>query len=125
MSQTALNASTVPTSLPPLGEPGISAAERLSRLLEHERIAAISADVDALMQIQDLKRDVIDAVHAGNTPPDEIEALATAARNNIVLMRHLVQCLRGFSLVEDNAYGATGERVNALAPAAGQLRGRL
>lgn len=109
----------------PISEPGISAAERLSRLLEHERIAAIAADVDRLMQIQDLKRDALSAVHSGNTPPHEIEALAHAARNNIVLMRHLVQCLRGFSLVEDNAYGATGERVSAVAPSGGQLRGRL
>lgn len=112
-------------STPPVAEPGISASERLSRLLEHERIAAIAADVDRLMQIQDLKREAVSAVHPGNTPPHEIEALAAAARNNIVLMRHLVQCLRGFSLVEDNAYGATGERVTGPTAVAGQLRGRL
>ena len=77
------------------------------------------------MQIQELKRDAVSAVHPGNTPPHEIEALATAARNNIVLMRHLVQCLRGFSLVEENAYGATGERVSGATEGGGQLRGLL
>ncbi len=125
MGQHALSSTPLHASLPPVGEPGISVAERLSRLLEHERIAAISADIDTLMQLQELKRNAIDAVRASDTPSNEIEALATAARNNIVLMRHLVQCLRGFSLVEESAYGATGERVNAAAPAVGQLRGRL
>jgi hypothetical protein len=107
-------------------EPTVSAAERLSRVLEHERVAAIAADVDTLTLIQDVKREAIAAVDSNNTAKEEIEALAKAARNNIVLMRHLVQCLRGFSLVDDdNAYGATGERVNATTAAAGQLRGRL
>ncbi len=124
MEQTAVTTDISSVAVAPVGEPGISPAQRLSRLLEHERIAAISADVDRLMQIQDLKREAIGAVNAQNTPPHEIDALATAARNNIVLMRHLVQCLRGFAMVEDNAYGATGERT-AVAAASGQLRGRL
>ncbi len=125
MEQTAVTPESLSSAAKPVGEPGISPAERLSRLLEHERIAAIAADVDRLMQLQDLKRDAISAVTPQNTPPHEIDVLATAARNNIVLMRHLVQCLRGFSMVEDNAYGATGERVAAVAAASGQLRGRL
>lgn len=103
----------------------VSAAERLARLLEHERVAAIAADIDRLIELQDLKREAVSEVHSDNTAPSEIEVLAAAARNNIVLMRHLVQCLRGFSLVEENAYGATGERVTATADANGQLRGRL
>lgn len=125
MEQTAITTESTTLAMPSVGEPGISHAERLSRLLEHERVAAISADIDRLIQLQDLKRDAISAVTPQNTPPHEIEVLATAARNNIVLMRHLVQCLRGFSMVEDNAYGATGERVTGVAAASGQLRGRL
>lgn len=100
-----------------------SAAQRLSRLLENERIAAISADIDGLMELQDQKRDALGAVNPSNTSTREIEVLAEAARNNIVLMRNLVQCLRGFSLVEESAYGASGERVTS--DNSGHLRGRL
>jgi hypothetical protein len=103
--------------------PALTASQRLSRLLERERVAAISADIDGLSELQDLKRDALGAVNPSNTSSREIEVLAEAARNNIVLMRNLVQCLRGFSLVEESAYGASGERVAS--ENSGHLRGRL
>jgi len=112
-----------PTEPTTAAAPALTASQRLSRLLERERIAAISADIDGLSELQDLKRDALGAVNANNTSSREIEVLAEAARNNIVLMRNLVQCLRGFSLVEESAYGASGERVAS--ENSGHLRGRL
>lgn len=120
---TASSATASATALTAASTSAPSAAQRLSRLLERERIAAISADIDGLSELQDLKRDALSAVNASNTSSREIEVLAEAARNNIVLMRNLVQCLRGFSLVEESAYGASGERVAS--DNSGHLRGRI
>jgi hypothetical protein len=98
------------------------AAQAFARALDAEREAAVRADFEALLRIQDEKRALMPLVKATSTP--EIAAdLADRARKNIVLLRHLLACLRGsLGLENEPTYTARGEATlrNQIA-----LRGRL
>ena len=88
------------------------AARHFLTLLERERKAACEADVEALVAIQDEKSEVLARLRVEGASDDLLEQLA-AAEANIVLMRHLVLCLRGLIEGVDepaSTYNASGTR---------------
>lgn len=98
------------------------AAQAFVRALEAEREAATRADFDALVRIQDEKRALMAALKE-TTPPEVASELATLARQNIGLIRHLLACLRGhLGLDAEPTYSARGE---ALTSNHNALRARL
>jgi hypothetical protein len=86
------------------------AARHFLSLLDRERDAACQADVEALVAIQDEKTEVLARLRTEGTPNDMLEHLTAAAEANIVLMRHLVLCLRGLieGVDEASTYNASG-----------------
>jgi hypothetical protein len=98
------------------------AAQAFARALDAEREAAIKADFEALLRIQDEKRALMVAVKE-TTTPEVAGELADRARKNIILLRHLLACLRGhLGLDSEPTYTSRGEAAlrNQVA-----LRGRL
>ena len=100
-----------------------SEAQELATLLDREREAARKADIETLVSLQEQKRVVMDQLRALSASPDEIDFLAASAQANIVLIRYLVQCLRGaIEGGDEGIYTASGAR---LAASAGRHRGSL
>jgi|ERR1700712_3568305 hypothetical protein len=98
------------------------AAQAFARALEAEREAALHADFDALLRIQDEKRALMPLLKEQQTPESAAE-LAEFARRNIVLLRHLLACVRGtLGLDHEPTYTAKGQATGATGVA---LRGRL
>lgn len=67
----------------------------LAQLLEAERDAAIRADVDALVELQVSKRETLDRLVARGAGERELSRLSHRARQNVALMRHMLECMRG------------------------------
>jgi len=89
------------------------AARHFLMLLERERRAACDADVEELIAIQDEKSQVLARLRIEGASDDLLEQLTAAAEANIVLMRHLVLCLRGLIEGMDeptSTYNASGTR---------------
>ncbi len=94
-----------PAEQPTLVVPAADAVSRLRDVLAAERDAARRADSSALVAIQEMKREAIDAVREANPPQEVWDSLSQQAQANIELMRHLVGCLRGIVCIS-NTYGA-------------------
>jgi hypothetical protein len=86
------------------------AATVLSSVLERERKAAISADVDALSLIQDEKRLALSALAKDETSGEELASLRLRATANVQLIRHLTMCLQGMLAPHGATYNAGGAR---------------
>lgn len=94
------------------------AVARLAELLDAERAAALAADVDRLLALQAEKQRAVDAVlseHAG-TFPAQAGRLADVARENLLLLRHLVSCLRSLVGDEVPTYGQEGRNTPSPLP---------
>jgi hypothetical protein len=94
------------------------AVARLAELLDDERAAALAADVDRLLALQAEKQRAVDAVlseHAGSFPA-HAGRLADVARENLLLLRHLVSCLRSLVGEETPTYGHVGQSAPSAAP---------
>lgn len=86
-------------------------ANRLAMLLEQERNAALSADVETLEALQEAKEALLAEVSArGSVDKVAYQRLAGTARSNLALLRQLVVFQRALlGLQEKGAgYGATG-----------------
>jgi len=104
----------------PTDPPGLLA--ELRELLEAERQAALRADVDGLLALQESKRVALAALDTRSLPAEELDPLSRRARSNVALMRHLVDCLRGLASTQTNGtYAPDG----GLAPRPGRSRGAL
>lgn len=91
-----------------------SPADAFSDLLAQERAAALQANVEKLLEIQDAKRAVMDNLKRSSEPEDRIRALSVRAQDNIDLLRHLVHCLRSISSIpEKDTYTAAGQFAEA------------
>jgi hypothetical protein len=102
------------------------AAQALARALIEERRAAVAADFDALLRVQEEKRARLSELQsAGANAVDAAtqRELAEAARQNIYLIRHLFACVKGYlGATAEPGYTARGE----VAPASlNHVRGRL
>jgi hypothetical protein len=98
---------------------------RFGALLDEERAAALSADLDRLVALQAAKQAVLDEADArGGLSEAAVAAFARRARVNLGLLRQLVKLQRGlYGLDAPGAgYGATGE---PLADPVGEKRGAL
>lgn len=101
----------------------MSAAEAFAQALADERRAALRADFDGLLRVQEEKRALMASLR--EAPPDEDVArrLAEAARQNIALIRHLSACVKGYlGAAAEPVYTARGE---AATQGSNHLRGRL
>jgi hypothetical protein len=98
------------------------AVQAFKAALQSERDAALRADFDRLLELQDEKRELLAQVKASATPEMAGE-LAEQARKNLVLLRHLAACVRGYlGLDAEPTYGAKGQSIEA---PPSSLRGRL
>jgi hypothetical protein len=86
------------------------AATVLASVLERERKAAISADVDALSMLQDEKRLAMAALASDETSDDELGTLRSRAMANVQLIRHMAMCLQGMLAPTGATYTAGGAR---------------
>jgi hypothetical protein len=86
------------------------AAQAYRAALEREHAAAVRADFDALLAVQEDKRALVPSMRQAMLSDEAVEALAAQARANIALMRHLVQCLQGaMGMSSASTYTARGE----------------
>ena len=99
------------------------AAQAFARALAEERRAALQADFDALMRVQDEKRALLPALRAAGIDADLHRELHEAARQNVALIRHLFACVKGYlGAAAEPGYTARGEVAQA---ASSHVRGRL
>ena len=98
------------------------AVQAFKDALETERNAALRADFDTLLSVQEEKRGLLEQVRASATPEMAGE-LAELARKNLGLLRHLLSCVRGYlGLDAEPGYGARGQSIDG---PQSSLRGRL
>jgi hypothetical protein len=99
------------------------AAEAFSRALAEERRAALQADFDALLRVQEEKRALMEGLREAAIDPELAKELGEAARQNVALIRHLVACVKGYlGASAEPGYTARGETAQA---ALNTVRGRL
>ncbi|HEX6240762.1 MAG TPA: hypothetical protein VFZ61_07710, partial [Polyangiales bacterium] len=79
-------------------------------VLERERKAAISADVDALSKLQDEKRLAMVALGSDETSDEELGTLRMRAMANVQLIRHMAMCLQGMLAPSGATYTPGGAR---------------
>lgn len=92
-------------------------AARFEKLLEHERVAAISADLAALEALQGEKSALLTELERAALSPEARDALFTRARRNLSLMRNLVDIHRELAGAGRSAtYDAGGRPQSQLAP---------
>jgi hypothetical protein len=99
------------------------AAQAFARALAEERRAALQADFDGLLRVQEEKRVRLSELQAEGLDAQAHRELAEAARENIQLIRHLFACVKGYlGATAEPGYTARGE----VAPASlNHVRGRL
>jgi len=99
------------------------AAEAFSRALAEERRAALQADFDALLRVQEEKRALMPSLREAAIDPELTKKLGEAARQNVALIRHLVACVKGYlGASAEPGYTARGETAQA---ALHTVRGKL
>jgi hypothetical protein len=98
-------------------------AQEFSTLLDRERQAALSADIEALAELQEEKRALLAKLKNGEFEGSISDELITRAHSNVSLIRNLVVCLRGV-LGGDNEPTYTSKGLRSVAPE-GSLRGKL
>lgn len=84
------------------------AAQAFARALDEERAAALRADFDALLRVQEEKRALLPELKQG-LPPEVVADLSERARKNLVLLRTLHACVSGYLGIEDSTYTAQGQ----------------
>lgn len=101
------------------------AAQAFARALDEEREAALRADFDTLMRVQEEKRTLLPQLQAGIAP--ELAAdLQDRARKNLVLLRQLLSCVQGVLGIEpESTYTAHGQAAAYGHKTQVSLRGRL
>src|SRR5688572_3648501 len=99
------------------------AATMFSSVLERERQAAVTADVELLAALQDEKRAALTALHSDEElTEDEMASLRARAMANVQLIRHLTVCLQGMVAPQAPTYTAGGARpVGAMSRSWGRL----
>jgi hypothetical protein len=102
------------------------AAQAFARALDEERAAALHADFDTLLRVQEEKRALLPLLQTGIAP--ELAAdLQERARKNLLLLRQLLSCVQGALGIEteSSTYTAHGQAAAYGHKAQPSLRGRL
>lgn len=98
------------------------AAQAFAAALEVERKAALCADFETLLRVQEEKRELLPRLQSCSDQA-LIDELSERARKNLQLMRQLLTCVQGMvGTPNESAYTAHGQSVQ---PGAATLRGRL
>lgn len=98
------------------------AAQAFAAALEVERKAALCADFETLLRVQDEKRELVPLIQSC-TDQALVDQLSERARKNLQLIRQLLTCVQGMARApNESAYTASGQSVQ---PGAATLRGRL
>ncbi|MGB0680294.1 MAG: hypothetical protein ACPGUV_11590 [Polyangiales bacterium] len=101
-------------------------AESFLQLLESEREAALAADTERLVALQDEKRSALNALKQVGLLASEVDTLSQKAAANIALLQHLAACLR--SVVGESppqTYSAMGQHSHRTAFAERSHLGQL
>lgn len=99
------------------------AAQAFAHALAEERRAALHADFDALVRVQEEKRVLLTSLVQAGLDESLKRELAEAARQNIALIKHLFACVKGYLGAQaEPGYTARGETAPARVH---HLRGRL
>lgn len=102
----------------------MSVVAELEELLEEERLAARTADVDRLVSLQEEKRAVLDRLSLSTLSIEDRARIGRRAEANLALMRHLSQCIGAFlGTGAPTTYSATGLARPSVPPA--RIRGSL
>ncbi|MET0386133.1 MAG: hypothetical protein ABW321_09260 [Polyangiales bacterium] len=100
-------------------------AEAFARCLAAEREAALKADFDALVLIQEEKRTLLPLLKQ-SADPAVVEELSDRARKNLRLLRQLVMCVQGMlGVPAENTYTAQGQSQQRHEVTQLTVRGRL
>jgi hypothetical protein len=92
------------------------AAQAFAEALEVERKAALCADFETLLRVQEQKRELLPSLQSY---PDRalVDELSERARKNVQLMRQLLACVQGMvGATNETAYTASGH--NSVQPGA-------
>jgi hypothetical protein len=104
----------------------VTACERFEALLDSERQAALTADLESLVRLQDDKRALLAELAREPLSDEVIERLHARARANVASMRHLTAILRAL-LIAGEGEGEPGydDRGSRRPPELRRLRGAL
>ena len=87
-----------------------SAQQAFAQLLVREREAVRRADLDTLLSLQEDKRVLLGELRDAGASDEEVAELRSRAQANLVLLKHLVACLRGcLGIVEGPTYSPRGQ----------------
>ena len=100
-------------------------AQAFAEALEVERNAALCADFETLLRVQEQKRELVPLL---KTYPDQavVDDLSERARKNLQLLRQLLATVQGMvgATLQESAYTSSGQS-SVQAPAQTTVRGRL
>lgn len=101
------------------------AAQAFAQALDEERKAALRADFETLLRVQEDKRALLPLLKA-TAEEAVVNDLAERARKNILLLRQLLGCVQGaLGITAESTYTAHGQSAS-LNPASQQtVKGRL
>jgi hypothetical protein len=102
----------------------VTACERFEALLDAEHRAALAADLEALVRLQEDKRALLAELGAQALPDEVIERLHRRASANVATMRHLMVVLRGLVGVGEGERGYD-DRGSCRPPELRRLHGAL
>jgi hypothetical protein len=100
------------------------AAQAFARALDEEHAAALRADFDTLLRVQEDKRALLPHLKQG-LAADVATDLQDRARKNLVLLRQLHACVQGSLGIEERTYTAHGQAAGYGQSAQLSVRGRL
>jgi hypothetical protein len=93
-------------------------AQAFAEALEIERKAALCADFETLLRVQDEKRELLPLLQSH---PDRalVDELSERARKNLQLMRQLLACVQGMvGVTQESASAYTASGQNSVQPGA-------
>lgn len=103
----------------------LDAAQAFARALDEEREAAVRADFDTLLRVQEEKRVLLPLLKAV-ADPAVVDELSERARKNLRLLRHLVACVQGaLGVTAESTYTAHGHNAEQQRVTQPALRGRV
>jgi hypothetical protein len=101
------------------------AAQAFARALEEERTAALRADFETLLRVQEDKRALLPLLKA-TAEEAVVHDLSERARKNILLLRQLLGCVQGaLGISAEPTYTASGQSASLQPVTQPTVKGRL
>jgi len=100
-------------------------AAAFARALDEERTAALRADFDTLLRVQEEKRALLPVLKA-TAQEAVVNDLSERARKNVVLLRQLLSCVQGaLGITAEPTYNASGHSASLQPVTQLTVKGRL